>query len=93
MKRIRCPKCENYLTFDETKYTEGQSLVFVCENCKKQFSIRLGKTKMKLRRKRRIRTKPNTRKRSEALRSLRMFSDSSKCCRYRRETIKSAAAA
>ena len=24
MKRIRCPKCENYLTFDETKYTEGQ---------------------------------------------------------------------
>ena len=43
MKRIRCPKCENYLTFDETKYTEGQSLVFVCENCKKQFSIRLGK--------------------------------------------------
>lgn len=47
MKRVRCPKCENYLTFDETKYTEGQSLVFVCEHCKKQFSIRLGKTKMK----------------------------------------------
>lgn len=41
MKRIRCPKCENYLTFDETKYSEGQSLVFVCEHCKKQFSIRL----------------------------------------------------
>lgn len=48
MKRIRCPKCESYLTFDETKYTEGQSLVFVCEQCKKQFSIRLGKTKMKV---------------------------------------------
>lgn len=47
MKRIRCPKCENYLTFDETKYSEGQSLVFVCEHCKKQFSIRLGKTKVK----------------------------------------------
>ena len=31
--------------FDETKYSEGQSLVFVCEQCKKQFSIRLGKTK------------------------------------------------
>ncbi len=45
MKRIRCPKCENYLTFDETKYGEGQSLVFVCEHCGKQFSIRLGKTK------------------------------------------------
>ena len=48
MKRIRFPKCENYLTFDEAKYTEYQSLVFVCENCKKQFSIRLGKTKMKV---------------------------------------------
>lgn len=47
MKRIRCPKCESYLTFDETKYTEGQSLVFVCDQCKKQFSIRLGKTKMR----------------------------------------------
>ncbi len=47
MKRILCPKCENYLTFDETKYSEGQSLVFVCEHCGKQFSIRIGKTKLK----------------------------------------------
>ena len=51
MKRIRCPKCENYLTFDETLYSEGQSLVFVCEHCKKQFSIRLGKSPMKARQK------------------------------------------
>lgn len=51
MKRVRCPKCENYLTFDETKYTEGQSLVFVCDQCKKQFSIRLGKSKMSTTRK------------------------------------------
>lgn len=43
MKRIRCPKCENYLCFDETRYTAGQSLVFVCEHCGKQFRIRLGK--------------------------------------------------
>ncbi len=47
MKRIMCPKCENYLTFDETNYTEGQSLVFICPHCKKQFSIRIGKTKLK----------------------------------------------
>lgn len=47
MKRIMCPKCENYITFDETKYTEGQSLVFICQHCKKQFSIRIGKTKLK----------------------------------------------
>ena len=51
MKRVRCPKCENYLTFDETKYSEGQSLVFVCDHCKKQFSIRLGKSKMQTPRK------------------------------------------
>ena len=43
MKRVLCPKCDNYITFDETKYTEGQSLVFVCDHCKKQFSIRIGK--------------------------------------------------
>ena len=31
MKRVRCPKCDNYITFDETKYTAGQSLVFKCD--------------------------------------------------------------
>ncbi len=51
MKRILCPKCENYISFDETKYSEGQSLVFVCEHCNKQFSIRLGKGKVKALRK------------------------------------------
>ena len=51
MKRILCPKCENYLSLYETKYSEGQSLVFVCEHCGKQFSIRLGKSKMKAPRK------------------------------------------
>ncbi len=51
MKRILCPKCENYISFDETKYGEGQSLVFVCEHCSKQFSIRLGKSKVKALRK------------------------------------------
>jgi FHA domain. len=47
MKRIRCPKCDNYITFDEKKYTDGQSLVFICDNCKKQFSIRIGKSKLR----------------------------------------------
>jgi len=51
MKRILCPKCDNYITFDETKYSEGQSLVFICEHCKKQFSIRIGRTKLKATRK------------------------------------------
>lgn len=47
MKRVRCPKCDNYITFDETKYDDGQSLVFECEVCKKQFGIRIGKSKLK----------------------------------------------
>lgn len=46
MKRVRCPKCDNYIQFDETKYSEGQSLVFVCDQCKKQFGIRIGKSKL-----------------------------------------------
>lgn len=35
------------LTFDETKYKEGQSLVFECEVCKKQFGIRIGQSKLR----------------------------------------------
>lgn len=46
MKRVRCPKCDHYIQFDETRYSEGQSLVFVCDHCKKQFGIRIGKTKL-----------------------------------------------
>ncbi len=46
MKRVRCPKCNHYNTFDETLYKEGQSLVFECENCRKQFSIRIGTSKL-----------------------------------------------
>ena len=46
MKIVRCPKCDNYIQFDETKYEEGQSLVFVCDQCKKQFGIRIGKSKL-----------------------------------------------
>ena len=47
MKRVRCPKCDNYITFDETKYQEGQSLVFQCPDCGKQFGIRLGDSKLR----------------------------------------------
>ncbi|MBQ9286380.1 MAG: FHA domain-containing protein [Bacteroidaceae bacterium] len=46
MKRIRCPKCDSYLTFDETRYTEGQTLVFECNECHRQFGIRIGKSKL-----------------------------------------------
>ena len=46
MKRVRCPKCDHYIQFDETKYETGQSLVFICDNCNKQFSIRIGKSRL-----------------------------------------------
>lgn len=46
MKRVRCPKCDNYIVFDETKYESGQSLVFQCPECNKQFGIRLGISKL-----------------------------------------------
>lgn len=47
MKRVRCPKCDNYITFDETKYESGQSLVFQCNGCGKQFGIRIGVSKLR----------------------------------------------
>ena len=47
MKRVRCPKCDNFIIFDETKYTEGQSLVFQCPECGKQFGIRIGVSKLR----------------------------------------------
>ena len=51
MKRVRCPKCDHYITFDETRYPEGQSLVFECDECHKQFAIRIGMSKLKATRK------------------------------------------
>ncbi len=43
MKRIFCPKCDNQLAFDETKYAPGKLLAFVCPQCGSQFKIRLGR--------------------------------------------------
>ena len=47
MKRVRCPKCDGFITFDETKYEPGQSLVFQCPECGKQFGIRMGISKLR----------------------------------------------
>ena len=47
MKRVRCPKCDTFITFDETKYKTGQALVFQCTQCGKQFGIRIGTTKLR----------------------------------------------
>jgi hypothetical protein len=47
MKRVRCPKCDNYIVFDETRYEAGQSLVFKCDACGKELGIRIGVSKLK----------------------------------------------
>lgn len=47
MKRVRCPKCDHYIIFDETKYTAGQSLVFQCDECGREFGIRIGVSKLR----------------------------------------------
>ncbi len=47
MKRVKCPKCDTYIVFDETKYKDGQALVFKCISCKKEFGIRIGCAKLK----------------------------------------------
>lgn len=47
MKRVRCPKCDHYIIFDEKKYSDGQSLVFKCDECGKEFGIRIGVSKLR----------------------------------------------
>lgn len=41
MKRIRCPRCDEPITFDDSLYTPGRVLVFECPDCRKQFKIRV----------------------------------------------------
>lgn len=47
MKRVRCPKCDSYIVFDETKYEDGQQLVFECMECHRKFGIRMGTSKVR----------------------------------------------
>ncbi|MDY6207002.1 FHA domain-containing protein [Bacteroides heparinolyticus] len=47
MKRVRCPKCDQFITFDETRYENGQSLIFECPSCCKQFGIKIGISKLR----------------------------------------------
>lgn len=45
MKKIRCPKCDESILFDETRYVPGRVLVFECPECHKQFKIRIPQPK------------------------------------------------
>lgn len=42
MKKIRCPKCDEPILFDNSLYTPGRTLIFECRECRKQFKIRVG---------------------------------------------------
>jgi hypothetical protein len=48
MKRIRCPKCDNLITFDETAYEPGRVLIFECSDCNKQFKIKIPEKKLNI---------------------------------------------
>ena len=48
MKRIRCPKCDNLISFDETAYEPGRVLVFECTDCHKQFKIKIPEKKLEV---------------------------------------------
>lgn len=44
MKRIRCPQCDERITFEDEVYAPGRILVFECPSCRKQFKIRIPST-------------------------------------------------
>lgn len=43
MKKIACPRCDNFLKFDDSIYTDGQSIRLHCEICGRNFGIRITK--------------------------------------------------
>lgn len=44
IRKIRCPKCDGFVRFEEDRIEPGHSLMFHCEHCGKEFSVRF-KTK------------------------------------------------
>ena len=42
MKKVVCPRCDNFLRFDETKYDNVKVIHFICQHCGRKFGIRLG---------------------------------------------------
>ena len=45
MKRLRCPKCDEPILFDDRLYEPGRILVFECPQCHKNFRIRIPRFK------------------------------------------------
>ncbi len=40
MRKIRCPKCEQFIRFEDSRIEPGASIIIQCDNCGKKFSIR-----------------------------------------------------
>jgi len=40
MKKIRCPKCDEFVRFEESRIELGHSLLLHCDSCGKNFSVR-----------------------------------------------------
>lgn len=47
MKRVKCPKCDNSVVFDDSNYQNGQTLIFRCAYCKRDFGVKVGTLMMK----------------------------------------------
>lgn len=45
MKKVFCPRCDNSVIFDETHYSEGQSLQLHCTVCGRNFGVRIVRKK------------------------------------------------
>lgn len=39
MKKVLCPKCDDYVTFNENRYDGNSSLFFICPHCGKEFNV------------------------------------------------------
>ena len=48
MKRVRCPQCHQPVIFDETQYEVGQPFSLCCQQCGRQFSIRINAPRCEL---------------------------------------------
>ena len=40
MRKIRCPKCDMFVQFEESRIEVGNTLILHCENCGKDFTVR-----------------------------------------------------
>ena len=48
MKRVRCPQCHQPVTFDETQYEAGLPFMLRCQQCGRQFAIRINMPRCEL---------------------------------------------